>query len=32
VQRDPASFVVDAVIGSEAELEFARLAAAMAQP
>jgi putative nucleotidyltransferase with HDIG domain len=32
VQRDPAAFAVDAVTGSEAELEFARLARAMAQP
>jgi putative nucleotidyltransferase with HDIG domain len=32
VQRDPAAFAVDAVTGSEAELEFARIAAAMAQP
>jgi putative nucleotidyltransferase with HDIG domain len=32
VQRDPAAFAVDAATGSEAELEFARLAHAMAQP
>jgi putative nucleotidyltransferase with HDIG domain len=32
VQRDPGAFAVDAVTGSEAELEFARLARAMAQP
>jgi HD-GYP domain-containing protein (c-di-GMP phosphodiesterase class II) len=32
VQRDPAAFAVDVVTGSEAELEFARLARAMAQP
>jgi HD-GYP domain-containing protein (c-di-GMP phosphodiesterase class II) len=32
VQRDPAAFAVDAATGSEAELEFARLARAMAQP
>jgi putative nucleotidyltransferase with HDIG domain len=32
VQRDPAAFAVEAVADSEAELEFARLARAMAQP
>jgi putative nucleotidyltransferase with HDIG domain len=32
VQRDPAAFAVEGVAGSEAELEFARLARAMAQP
>ncbi len=32
VQRDPAAFAMDKVSGSEAELEFTRLARAMAQP
>jgi len=32
VQRNPAAFTVDVMTGSEGELEFARLARAMAQP
>jgi HD-GYP domain-containing protein (c-di-GMP phosphodiesterase class II) len=32
VQRDPAAFAVSSVSGTEAELEFTRLARAMAEP